>query len=307
MWRQLAREDATCTFFQTPDWLQVTAGFERAHVHPLLFEWPSVRAALPLLKRRRLVGDRYFSPFGTYSGLIAASALTAEQLAEAAGYLLRGSVQLVNNPFSQNVILLQESLADFTSAVFLEGRKEESVLADWERDARRMARLGEKNEVRVRMAAGESDIKAYDGVYQRTLDRWAGSARSVYPSAFFRELWKKLGDGPSMRLWLAEREGVVEGGCFAFYHNRHAVLWHGATTPRSYSLGVTQLLYREIMLDALRRGFAICDFNPSSGLAGVRAFKKSLGTREINVSVQISRSPLSQVMHKVRELLPSRP
>ncbi len=223
-----------------------------------------------------------------------------------AEYLSGFSVLLVNNPFSQNKIMLQESLADFTSVVFLEGRDEKSVMADWERDARRMARLGDKNGVQIRLATVESDIAAYDNVYRQTLNRWTGKVRSAYPLALFHKLWTEVGTTSSLRLWVAERKGVVEGGCFVFYHNRHAVLWHGATLPESYALGVTQLLYREIVLDALRREFALCDFNPSSGLTGVRAFKKSLGTWEVDLSVQIARSPLSQVMQKVKAVLPSR-
>ena len=58
-----------------------------------------------------------------------------------------------------------------------------------------------------------------------------------------------------------------------FYHNRHAVYWHGAFVERYFEQRPSNLVHAEAIRDACERGFDWYDFNPSGPAPGVVRFK----------------------------------
>src|SRR5690606_38273049 len=133
--------------------------------------------------------------------------------------------------------------------------------------------------VTVRAGESEADWKSYYAVYEKSLRRWGDGATSRYPRPLFGRIAALPAD--AMRLWLAEHEGRVAAGYVAFYHNRHACIWHGASDPELYRLGAVQALYAGMIADAASRGFGAFDLLGSGGIASLEAFKKTLGAETL--------------------------
>lgn len=280
LWSSLVREDDSATFFQTPDWLRLGARWTRGtEVSPLLFDFPDGPACLPLLCDRRWGRVRYFSPFGTYAALACPRALSPRERGIVEESLLRLNVHLVSSPYARNVVRPGRALPSATQVVELGGLDPEDPMRDWDPDPRRKVRMAREQGVRVRATSGPADWDAYDAVYRKALRRWGERATSSYP----REMLADIAAFPesSMRLWLAEHEGAVAAGYIAFYHNRHACIWHGASDPERFRTGAVQLLYHEMIAHAARAGFAVFDLLGSGGIASLEAFKRSLGTRTL--------------------------
>jgi lipid II:glycine glycyltransferase (peptidoglycan interpeptide bridge formation enzyme) len=95
---------------------------------------------------------------------------------------------------------------------------------------------------------------------------------------------------PRIKLWLARVNGRVAAGALCFSHARHAVYWHGASRAESQRSRAANLLHAHIVEDACARGLWWYDFNPSTGLAGVEAFKKSFGAVRRDCSTVVNQN-----------------
>lgn len=133
--------------------------------------------------------------------------------------------------------------------------------------------------VTVRLADGVDDWRAYYGAYEDSVRRWGDSTSTVYRWPLFERLAQS--DSGSVRLWLAVHGGQVVAGSLCFYAKRHVVYWHGAAHSESFKMRPVNLLIYEAVREACAEGYRWFDFNPSGGLEGVRAFKKSFGTVEL--------------------------
>jgi lipid II:glycine glycyltransferase (peptidoglycan interpeptide bridge formation enzyme) len=120
----------------------------------------------------------------------------------------------------------------------------------------------------------------------------------VYPLGFFRRLYENR-SGHEI-LWLAFKDEEPLCGALCFYWNRHAVYWHGASSARYFHLKPNNLLFWEIILDAMRKGHAVFDFNPSGGYAGVESFKERFGAERLPAPVITVRSPLRRMISGLR-------
>jgi CelD/BcsL family acetyltransferase involved in cellulose biosynthesis len=286
LWKDLARRDDSAVFFQTPEWHALALrdlrrrGVAGAESHPFLFEWDGGRAALPLLRVPGRLHEMFQSPFGTYTALLSDGPVPTPALGEIAAFLRGRNVDLFSSPHTAHPLVLAGARPNATYLVDLRNVDVTRVEESWANNQRRHFRNGVKAGLTVRTAEGAKDVEAYYRVYEKTLERWGGKARSRYSPEFFRDLWDTLGGGP-MRLWLAESAGRVVGGDVCFYHNRHAVQWHGVVDAEFFKAGATQALLHAIIGDAARRGFSVYDMNPSGGLSAVESFKKDFGSRRV--------------------------
>jgi hypothetical protein len=289
LWESLVREDETATFFQTPAWLALGARWSPgATVAPLLFDFPEGPACLPLLRDRRWGRDRYFSPFGTYSALVCPRVLDAVEIARVEASLRRLNIHLASSPFTRNPVRVGRAIAASTRVLDLREVDPENPMAGWKTDQRWRARAAERDGLVVRQAATPEDWDAYAALYEKSLERWGDAVSSRYPPDFFRDLRDSLPEN-RVRLWLAERGGRAGAGFLAFYHNRHAALWHGAADEEFFGAGANQLLYLAMSEDARARGFSVLDLLPSGGHAGVEAFKARFGSRRIDFESSLNR------------------
>ncbi len=287
LWETLVRGDETATFFQTPAWHRLAARHVKAESAPLLFEFPEGPACLPLLRDRRWGRRRYVSPFGTYTAVVCPRALRPAERADIERTLAALNVHLVSSPFTRNPVGAGKALAARTQVIDLSRVDRENPARSWNPDPRRKLRMAREAGVTVRVATSAADWDAYYGVYEKSLQRWGDRATSRYPRAFFEDLAAL--PAASARLWLAEHEGRVAAGYVAFYHNRHACVWHGASDPELYRLGAVQALYATMVPDAASRGFDIFDLLGSGGTASLEAFKKTLGTETLGYDSFLNR------------------
>jgi CelD/BcsL family acetyltransferase involved in cellulose biosynthesis len=307
LWESLVRADETATFFQTPAWHAIAARHFNAERAPLLFDFPIDQggpACLPLLRDRRWGRWRYFSPFGTYIAVVCPRALKPDEIAFIEDALKSLNIHLVSSPFTRNVVRVGKAIPARTQVLDLVEADPDNVTRDWAPDPRRKLRMAREAGVTVRAAASAEDWDAYLAVYRKSLRRWGASTTSVYPESLFRDL-RELPEA-SMSLWLAEHEGRVAAGYLAFYHNRHACVWHAASDPELFRLGAVQLTYHDIIADATRRRFPILDLLGSGGLSGVEAFKTSLGAKTRKFNSSLNRTGIVGALAGLRDRLRGR-
>lgn len=304
-WENLARLDAGATFFQTPAWHRAAAAVLGSVSAPLLFTFPGGEAVLPLqrIRGRFGQGERFFSPFGTYTALLAEAPLDGERLAAVRDRLASLNLDLFSSPFAANPVELGRPLDASTRILELAGLEPDLWEASWSRNHRRLLKQAREAGLRARLAAGRADVEAYCGIYARQARRWGPRARTVYPDSLFHSLWEALSGGPAMKLWLAEAGGDVVAGRLCFYHNRHAVEWHAAAREEWLERGANHFLVREIVADAAVSGHAWYDFNPSPGLAGVDHFKRGFGTKVLPFRGSENRVGLAAWASRARRLL----
>jgi hypothetical protein len=305
LWEELARADDTATFFQTPAWFAFAARrHPGAKAAPLLFEFPDGPACLPLLRDRRWGRDRYFSPFGTYAAVLCSRHLAAAERGEVESSLSSLNLQLTSSPFTRNPVSVGRALSAVSHFIDLRVTDPEDPARAWERDARRRARRAAEAGVVVRRVRHDEDRdwEAYKALYRGTVTRWGGRARSVHPPEFFDDLRAMLAPRPGFQFWVAESQGVIGAGFIGFDHNRHHALWHAAADGAFFGSGAVQLLYRTMIADAARRGLETFDLLGSGGLAGVEAFKASLGAREVRYESYLNRTGLVGALAGLRDL-----
>src|SRR5262249_23668574 len=83
--------------------------------------------------------------------------------------------------------------------------------------------------------------------------------------------------GRSVKLWLARYKGNVASGGWVFYHNHHAVYWHGAMHSDYVEYRPVHLMLAEAIAQSSQDGFRWIDFTPIGGLKGVEHFKRGFG------------------------------
>jgi predicted N-acyltransferase len=174
----------------------------------------------------------------------------------------------------------------------------DAAFRTWSKGHRAAVKQARRERITVRAADGIDDWRAYYGAYQDSVRRWGESASTVYRWSLFEELAR--GGSKHVRLWLAERDGRIAAGSLCFYAKRHVVYWHGAAYEEFFKMRPVNLLIYEAARAACDDGYRWFDFNPSGGLEGVRAFKKSFGTVELPCPVVRLESKLLRALRALR-------
>ena len=118
-------------------------------------------------------------------------------------------------------------------------------------------------------------------VYEDSLRRWGDQALGKVDWALFQEMFNRQSD--HIKLWLATTKNeIIVAGALMLYAKKHAFYWHGAALEDYFDLRPVNLLFSEIIKDACDKHCRWFDFGLSSGIEGVRRFKKSFGAKPID-------------------------
>ena len=289
-WEELARANPACTFYHTPLWHDIvikaykdysigTRGFIFDNGGRAAFPFIQTKNGRPLLGKSRLKS----SVFGGYGGIIADTSVGAAQQQEVYDFLVkqRASISIDTNPFSKTAVKLPEGFIckeDFTQALTLT-KDEQALYQKLNRGGKSNLNQAKKHGITVRLARTDADVHAYYALYRDTLRRWGDGALFEYPESLFFTIFAHAGN--AIKIWLAEKEGVIVAGVIIFYWNRIATYWHGASHQDYFQCYPNNMLHMEIIRDAAAAGFHFYDFGPSGGQEGVVRFKKSFGAQEL--------------------------
>jgi hypothetical protein len=288
-WKHVVNSCGYATFFHTPEWFRLFAGeFHDMDIESRRIKFPDGNVAIiPVMSRAVSRFEKKFimGPGGVYGGWISANPLTRKQRQLLLEYIEKRFKLLVwrLNPLQGDPGQLPGTVReDYTQAVSLRG-----TLKDIEKGFSsanvRAIKKARREGVTVRRASTEGDWRDYYDCYLDSIRRWGETATSKYDWTFFQRMLDL--DCSAITLWLAEYEGKVIGGALVFYHQSHAVYWHGAALEEFMPLRPANLLHRDIIDDAWERKFRWYDFNPSGGHEGVVRFKEQFGCRRLRAHV----------------------
>jgi lipid II:glycine glycyltransferase (peptidoglycan interpeptide bridge formation enzyme) len=310
LWEQVARRSAYATFFHTPTWSRIIAeSFPEYHIATrgcLLDD--GLVALVPMVATTEKNG--YFrwieSMFpGGYGGAIAERVLTQPEI-DFIFHALQDSraayIHVMGNPYVDHDLPIEYSRTEeFTHVVNLQ-QSCDDIYAGYSTEKKRHVARAQKLGVQVSRAHTESEYREYYAVYQDSLRRWGDKALNEYPYGLFERLLGHASD--SIQLWVAKVDDAIVSGNVTFYHNCHAVYWHGATLESHFKYHPAPLLMHEAIRDAQQRGFRFYDMNPSGGLAGVERYKEGFGAqRKSFASYTWSDNRVYSAYQKARRLL----
>jgi hypothetical protein len=291
-WDAIWRKCEYATFFHSRLWAETWRAFTGGVMNPspLLVEFDDgKKALLPLSFQRHFKGlvKRYISsPGGTFGGWITADELGEAHAARLGRFLTKKTANLVwrLNPYDKLV----------TAAGITGGNEEQTQVLDLERGFDKIlknltkghysaAKKAGKAGVIIKQAATLDEWQLYYEVYEDSLRRWGQSTTSYYDWELFHYMYRL--NSPCIKLWLALYKDEVAAGALCFYAKNHVVYWHGAALEKFFKFKPVNLLIVKAIKHACDNGYKWFDFNPSGNLEGVRKFKKSFGTQEMNCPV----------------------
>ena len=283
VWASVCKESDAATFFHTSVWAEVLARtFRQWTPKPVVLEFSDGnRMVLPLMQRKSLIPlGHYFEsmPPGVYGGPL----FTKEPTENHTRALLQALDELPNvivlgNPFGAQVVFPDDCSRSFYTHVLDLSVGMDRVLKNFRKGHVADISAARRKGVEISVASRREDVDAYFDIYQNTLSRWGDKASGFYPKRLFQNLFELPEYGRSVKLWLARYNGNVASGGWIFYHNRHAVYWHGAMHSDYAHSHPVHLMLVEAIGEACREGFRWFDFNPSGGLKGVEHFKRGFG------------------------------
>ncbi len=311
LWDRVCAHCPYATFFHTRAWAEtISAVFRNLRVATRAYVFSDGTVAiLPLMRYRAGLGGLwhgYESMFpGVYGGVITEGELAPERVSQIYRSLWgprTAWIRLIGNPYAPWGI--PETLRPtvlFTQALRLSGEFRE-VWRGFSRGNRSNIRKAMRSGLQVDLAEHPNEYEQYYWIYQDALRRWGERATSRYPFDLFLALCRL---GPQrVRLWLVRKSGVVIGGILVFYHQGHAVYWHGAFAEAFFPYRPSNLVHAEAIRDACERGFQWYDFNPSGGHTGVVRFKQSFHPQVLYFhAAHVEDAPLYRLYLSGRERL----
>jgi len=315
-WDEIWQQCDYATYFQSREWAELWSLYSGGKMQPnplLICFSDSKRLLMPFTDQRTcggLIKLHISSPAGTYGGWISKDAISKDHAGLVCSYFNKKIANLVwrLNPYdalSKTIVLsgFRVSYDDETQMLHLTNGFE-AISGQWAKgrgSIERKARKARKEGVEIRLASSHADWEAYYGVYEDSLRRWAEAASQRYGPGLFQAISHSASG--FVKLWLAIYNDTVIAGALCFYSKRHAVYWHGAALEEFFPLRATNLLMHEIIRNACEQGYHWFDFNPSGGLEGVKAFKKSFGAVELGCPVVVRESVMSRLLARARGLL----
>jgi hypothetical protein len=317
-WIAAAKSCPYATYFHTPYWYDLIAPKQEHSALSVRFD-DGASAILPLARISRFGGlliDRFSSPGGNYGGWIGESALSEEHAAVILGILMsKKNLTFRVNPFdpSSRFIGIDSCGSILKAAAFKIQIKDEfthvldltkgerAITLGLSKGHRSAIKSAARAGVTVKAAQTRLEWERYYELYLDSVERWrAGklTVRAVYPASLFNRLYENRTENEI--LWIALKDGEPVAGALIFYWNGHAVSWHASASSRHLGLRPNNLLYWEIISDALRRGCRVFDFNPSGGYGGVESFKSHFGAQRLPAPMITTRSPIRRMLAGLR-------
>jgi CelD/BcsL family acetyltransferase involved in cellulose biosynthesis len=280
-WDDLAASPGA-TFFHSRAWAEVLAStFRGWKPSPVVTEFSDGNVALlPLMSKVGIFGVEIYRESmvpGVYGGPVFLKPPTDEHWDGISSVIQSiPNLLMIGNPFLSQPRSLPFTATMWTHVLDLSGGID-SVLRRFRKGHKAAVKAAERSGLEVEIATSPEDISEYFRIYEQTLKRWGRIARGFYPAQLFMNLFSLPGYGENVKLWLAKHNGVVIGGIWVFYHNDHAVYWHGATDTPYLSYHANHLLVTAAIKDSCNKALRWFDFNPSGGLKGVEHFKRGFG------------------------------
>ncbi|NCC32542.1 GNAT family N-acetyltransferase [Candidatus Chloroploca sp. Khr17] len=288
-WWYVARHCDYATFFHTPLWQELALRMhpEFADASVGFISPRGVHAVLPLLATKRMGPlQSLLSTFEyCYGGIIADGELSDEDVTTmyqlACDWNVTG-MRLLENPIAPRLDLsAQFQGTGYHSYIVKLDADFDTVFGRFAKSQRNAYRKGIKEGVTIDLVETLDDYRAYYGVYQDTIQRW-GEDPSTYGYGWdlFATIFEYAQQYPeTIKLWVARIDGEIVGGTIGFYWQRHVVAWHGCIATAYLKHKTNVVLDTEIIRDALARGYAYYDFNPTGDLnPGIDDYKKRLGS-----------------------------
>jgi hypothetical protein len=306
-WRRVHEASLGTTYFHGPAWAELWEAYTDGALTPAPVRVELSDGATAILGVTRsptripLLERSLLSPEGCCGGWVSETALSTEQRRAIARHVV-GMRSVVWRIGPADGDLLDDPPP---------GGREETThlmsLVDGAEAARSRFRESSRQRVKRARRAGvvtrrsddRRDWQAYGALYAAGVEAWERPLWVYRP-----ELFELLADrsGPSVRLYLAERDGELCAGEVVFVHKDHAIAWHGASN-RSLVPGCFNLLEWEVVGLLADEGVRVYDQNGSGGLSGVIAFKESLGAVPSRVLAYDRPHPLESVARRTRRLL----
>ena len=313
-WNDIWHSCAYATYFHGGEWAKIWETYSGGTTVPdpvgIVFS-DGTRVVLPFSKQTVLKGyaSRWVSsPAGTFGGWIGRSHLTSTHQAVLAKWIAASYPDLIwrLNPYEPLTAAVPGARVntDETHCLDLSVGFDE-IYRGWSKghgSAARKARKARDAGVVIKLAENEEDWRNYFRVYNASQQRWGARATSAYDWSLFEAIFKRA--SPHVRLWLAIHERCIVAGALCFYSAAHAVYWHGAALSDYFRLRPVNLLMQEAIRDACARSIRWFDFNPSGGLEGVKAFKRSFNAFPLSSNVVTTSSLRMRLLLAAASLLP---
>ncbi len=301
-WNTIAAGCDYATYFHSQEWAEIWHSYTEGSMRPearLLTFNDGTEVLLPLSSRivvpgllRQLVS----SPAWTYGGWLSLRVVTSAHHQLILRHMRRLDLKMRQNPYYPSPLQLPSAdpaltvTPDHTHVLDLRPGFQ-SIAEGWESKDGALARKlrkARREGVVVEAARDPDEWREYFDMYRESQDRWGDVVGVPHAWPLF-EIMHSL-RSPRINLWLARVNGRVAAGALCFSHARHAVYWHGASRAESQRSRAANLLHAHIIEDACTRGLWWYDFNPSGGLAGVEAFKKSFGAVRRDCSIVVNQN-----------------
>lgn len=288
-WDDIWRHSDTAAFFHSRWWAETWEAFTGGVMTPspllLTFE-DEKQALLPFSVQHLYKGlvKRYISsPGGTFGGWISAGHLEDSHAASIGSFIRKDTPNLDwrLNPYDTltNAAKFDGGEPEQTQVLSLDTGFD-AILKNLTKGHYSAAKKAEKAGVSITQAHTLEQWQQYYHTYQDTQRRWGSTTTSTYDWPFFHYLFKLR--SPYVKLWLALYEDNAAAGALCFYSKHHAVYWHGAAMEKYLKVRPVNLLILKAIEHACQHGYKWFDFNPSGKHQGVRSFKKSFGTIDLD-------------------------
>lgn len=287
VWNKICSTSKLATFFHTSAWANaLEASFPHWSPRPIALEFSDGnQMVVPLMQWKRWIPIGYYGESmlpGVYGGPVFMRAPTAEHwrvlwsaVNQFSNIIIFGNPLLpqVGSPSAKKRVISTQVL-DLEPGI-------DRILKSFRKGHKADLKAARRKGVEIKLASSIQEVDAYFEVYQNALVRWGEKAGGFYPRQLFYNLFRLPEYGGAVKLWLAVYQGRVIAGAWLFYHNDHAVYWHGAVHSKYMSCHPVHLLITAAIEESSQSGFRWFDFNPSGGLKGVEHFKSGFGTQSL--------------------------
>jgi hypothetical protein len=296
------------TYFHSREWAEIWNKYTDGKIQPkplIIHFSDGAKALLPLSYQRILKGliSQYISsPAGTFGGWISNGKLTIEHGRLLIDYMCTkiGSLVWRLNPYDKIVSQLRypNLINDETHVLNLE-KGFNYIYHNWTKGHKSAVHKASNAHIVIQATDKKEHWEEYYVIYEDSLQRWGEKATSLYKWQLFEIIYNM--DSKNIKLWVAKYEDKIIAGALCFYSKNHVVYWHGAALSAYFNMRPVNFLIYEIVKDTCDHGYRWFDFNPSGGLEGVKAFKKSFGAEVLPSGLIITKSKIYNTLETLKK------
>lgn len=308
-WDEAWAVDATATYFQSRAWSEAWSRTTDGRMRPqpaMLHADDGSQLLVPVTVDRRAGGAialARMSPADTWGGPLLVTGGRSNEAAKAAAHLHRNIRWVVSPWAGWDLTDLPQAPSGHTLVVRLD-KPARDLKAGWRGSHDSSVKKAVRAGVRIDVASGLDDWRAYFAAYEDSLRRWGARTSSTYPWALFEALASS--SDQRVRLWLARLDGAVVAGALCLDGRQVVSYWHGAAVSNQLAVRPVNLLLETAILDAMERGFAGFDLGPSGGHQGVEAFKRTFAPDPVAFSVVARESAVVAALRNARSVVRAR-